>query len=436
VLKQEVVQAEGSMRTQFHQGAYTVLQGDGWKDISKKHLVAFMHVTQRKAYVLHVHDISAKRKTGENIFALMESEYEYIQDMLKLKCIGMCGDTASDERKGRMNVPLHSESYLTMSTCKLCLILGDYYKQNPQVKSLVDEAILVIKWFNNHSYALGVLNEEQMSMYKKSHALIMPVVTRWTSNFCALDRLLDIWKAIQMTSIKHEDRLVESVGQKHSAKTKATQVLALVKDTTWWKALTAIKLHIEPLAIATNVSQGATTRCDQVLLILGNLLEKRWAKADQDLFIACLFLNPFINSNLIDANTLSVAIIMGITRRLYLRVFQLDVPPPDLIHEVYDYAERKNRYSPDCWPIEDLRRRRDNPSEDCNVDPISAWTIISQDSSLVKLAILVLSFVPNSASMERLFSSMGHTKTKTRSCLGIQKNRDIAFLKMELRRRH
>ncbi|PCH34656.1 hypothetical protein WOLCODRAFT_155307 [Wolfiporia cocos MD-104 SS10] len=128
---------------------------------------------------------------------------------------------------------------------------------------------------------------------------------------------------------------------------------------------------------------------------------------------------------------------MGITRRLYLHVFQLDVPLPDLIHEVYDYAERKNRYSPDCWPIEDLRRRRDNPSEvDCNVDPISAWTIISQDSSLVKLAILVLSFVPNSASTERLFSSMGHTKTKMCSRLGIQKNRDIAFLKMELRRRH
>ncbi|PCH34657.1 hypothetical protein WOLCODRAFT_79053 [Wolfiporia cocos MD-104 SS10] len=261
------------MRTQFHQGAYTVLQGDGWKDISKKHLVAFMHVTQRKAYVLHVHDISAKRKTGENIFALMESEYEYIQDMLKLKCIGVCGDAASDERKGRM-LFLKAHPWMLAADCwshQLCLILGDYYKQNPQVKSLVDEAILVIKWFNNHSYALGVLNEEQMSMYKKSHALIMPMVTRWTSNFCALDRLLDIWKAIQITSIKHEDRLVESVGQKHSAKTKATQVLALVKDTTWWKALTAIKLHIEPLAIATNVSQGATTHCDQVLLILGNL---------------------------------------------------------------------------------------------------------------------------------------------------------------------
>ena len=55
---------------------------------------------------------------------------------------------------------------------------------------------------------------------------------------------------------------------------------------------------------------------------------------------------------------------------------------------------------------------------------------------LVQLAELVLSFVPNSASVERLFSSMGDTKSKKRTRLGVQKNRDISFLKMELRRQH
>ncbi|KAG2353245.1 hypothetical protein BDR07DRAFT_1236696, partial [Suillus spraguei] len=85
-----------------------------------------------------------------------------------------------------------------------------------------------------------------------------------------------------------------------------------------------LKTHIEPLAIAVNVSQRSNTHCDQVLLLLGKLyctyislritdnsfsfagdedeshpatsiinsIEKRWERTDQDLFIIALFLNP------------------------------------------------------------------------------------------------------------------------------------------------
>jgi hypothetical protein len=62
--------------------------------------------------------------------------------------------------------------------------------------------------------------------------------------------------------------------------------------------------------------------------------------------------------------------------------------------------------------------------------------LLDSENPLVKLAELVLSFVPNSASVERLFSSMGDTKSKKRTRLTVQKNRDISFLKMELRRQH
>jgi hypothetical protein len=61
---------------------------------------------------------------------------------------------------------------------------------------------------------------------------------------------------------------------------------------------------------------------------------------------------------------------------------------------------------------------------------------LPSENPLVKLAILLLSFVPNSASTERLFSKMGDIKTKKRSRLGIKKLRDVAFVKTELRRGH
>ena len=75
--------------------------------------------------------------------------------------------------------------------------------------------------------------------------------------------------------------------------------------------------HLEPLAIAANITQASNTRLYHVLTTLGNLyrifsnlgleddvqpevlasLEKRWAAADQDPFIAALILNPFLRGD-------------------------------------------------------------------------------------------------------------------------------------------
>lgn len=55
---------------------------------------------------------------------------------------------------------------------------------------------------------------------------------------------------------------------------------------------------------------------------------------------------------------------------------------------------------------------------------------------LVQLTIQLLNFVPNSASTERVFSTMGDIKTKKRNRLAPQKTRNTAFLKLEIRRQH
>lgn len=77
-----------------------------------------------------------------------------------------------------------------------------------------------------------------------------------------------------------------------------------------------IKHHLAPLAIAANVTQSTHCRLDEVLLIFGTLvmeyckltdpddipvrdalmssIERQWEKSDQDVFVACIILNPFI----------------------------------------------------------------------------------------------------------------------------------------------
>ena len=79
--------------------------------------------------------------------------------------------------------------------------------------------------------------------------------------------------------------------------------------------LCRIKSHLEPLALAANASQASRVRPDEILTILAKLyrtffdnndpddqdmrremlaaIEARWARADQDVFIASVILNPF-----------------------------------------------------------------------------------------------------------------------------------------------
>ncbi|KAG1783203.1 hypothetical protein EV702DRAFT_950668, partial [Suillus placidus] len=120
---------------------------------------------------------------------------------------------------------------------KINLILGDYYKANRDISAVVDHANEIIKWFNNHSFTLGLLNGEQMSMFHKILALILPVVTRWTLHFCSVSRLLEVSKAMKVTVMKHKDKLLVAAGRTCRAKDKARKVLDHVSNDTFWKRL-------------------------------------------------------------------------------------------------------------------------------------------------------------------------------------------------------
>src|SRR5579859_4706982 len=93
-------------------------------------------------------------------------------------------------------------------------MLGDYYKKNPKIAALLDEAIEVIKWFNNHSFALGLFNKEQLATYREIWALILPVITRWTSHFCSLSRILQVNKAMKITVTRNREELMDLVDKK------------------------------------------------------------------------------------------------------------------------------------------------------------------------------------------------------------------------------
>lgn len=86
----------------------------------------------------------------------------------------------------------------------------------------------------------------------------------------------------------------------------------VIESASFWSGLKNVIGDIEPICFGTNINQKDSTRPDEVLLTIAGLylhfkdhperevagqmcarLEKRWADADQLMFLIALILNPF-----------------------------------------------------------------------------------------------------------------------------------------------
>ncbi|KAH9048292.1 ribonuclease H-like domain-containing protein, partial [Lactarius hengduanensis] len=321
-------------------------------------------------------------------------------------------------------------------------------------------AFSVIKWMNNHSRALGLFHREQLQTYNKTLALILPVITRWTAHYLSLRRLLDIEISIRACWMKYSKEMIECAGPRADVQQKAREIQAVVEDPQFWAQVKRTCSHLHPLAIAANITQASTTRLDHVLTTLGNLyriysdaqledavqtkvlasLEKRWAAADQDPFIAAVILNPFLRGTCFSREdvTLTPIGLCNMLKRLHLRIFRCEVDYhfQSAFMDYYNCrAEFSNAFM--ClaaWEEEAQLLGRE-------VNPVKVWEGIDSRKQvgrnrLVQLAMHVLSVVANSAGCERAFSHMGLVQTATRSRLSVDKVRKTTIVGMDLKRSH
>lgn len=107
--------------------------------------------------------------------------------------------------------------------------------------------------------------------------------------------------------------------------------------------LYSISLHLEPLTIAAHLTEGSSTRLDQVLLTLASLyriysqmgaedapigqamcssLERRFASLDQDVFILAAFFNPYIRGDLFNKHTKTGDFLCAGLTTLVIRVWK------------------------------------------------------------------------------------------------------------------
>jgi hypothetical protein len=264
----------------------------------------------------------------------------------------------------------------------------------------MQDAHEVVKWFNNHSRALGLLDQEQQKpdprtgIFRRVLALVLPVITRWTSHYLAACRLLQLEGTLRAIGWNRQEELREIAGRGEAAQAAVEKVIHTITTDCFWADLARCviahariqsllliqmyraRIHLEPLAIAANVTQADSARLDSVLLTLGNLffvyrngdfdpdvrdtilrsLEKRWSQADQPIFILSLILNPYLRQSCFARNSpfQQFVTVWEMAEKAYTRMF--GKPPPLAMRgEFAKYWSHEGVYSHARWGLEAAR---------------------------------------------------------------------------------
>lgn len=147
--------------------------------------------------------------------------------------MGACSDNGGDSRGMRKRLGVKC-MHLIVSPCfvhQIVLILGDMYKRkHNQWKELATELLEIIIWFNSHGGALAIFRRHQSTTSEKILALLLPVITRWTSRFCSTNRACLLLPTLQTCVIHHCRELLLCAGPKAHLKAHAEKILDCVDD--------------------------------------------------------------------------------------------------------------------------------------------------------------------------------------------------------------
>ncbi|KAJ7602477.1 ribonuclease H-like domain-containing protein [Mycena rosella] len=422
-------------------GRFGTGQCDGWKTNAKAAVVTTSVTVDATLYINAAHDISPERKTSDNLLQIVLEDITYCEER-GIIMVGYCTDGGGDARGMRVRLK-RLKPKLTVPPCwghQVNLVVGEVLEIEIPCMLSVDEGLDIVKWFTNHSRAIGLLADQQKltERFEKTHRilrLIFPVISRWIYHFLAVRRILTVSPPMRVLHLQHHEVLIECAGPKADARAKAEEILAPIDDPQFWKNLTEVKILLEPLAIAAKCMQGPDAGLDQVLLMLGNLY-RIYARC---VYSRCLS-QPYIRCAAFSTKNPVVKPInlYQIAKRLFHRFF--DVEPNLDFHEAFfDYSKDLREFSSQYMNLAEMKQLYQRENKRVSITKV--WEQLDTGESkgrngLVKLALWVLSIVANSAGSERGFSKFGLFLKKLRSQLSIQKVKKMTNVDMDLKRQH
>ena len=124
---------------------------------------------------------------------------------------------------------------LTLSSVQWNLIVGDLFKVKDDYMEYEDMAQELFTWLRSKTWVLALLREIQMVTIGWTVAILQAVLIRWLSHYLAYRWLLEVWPALELLILKHEDALGRS--RNRVARKKAEAAIGTIKNATFWHAM-------------------------------------------------------------------------------------------------------------------------------------------------------------------------------------------------------
>ena len=169
------------------------------------------------------------------------------------------------------------------------LVVGDILKEHEGMfYQTVEDALDIARWFNSHGRVREALGEVQKSIYQKTVAIIFPCLTRWTTHYQAVRRMLSIKTAFQAMFLDRPKlHTLASTSPRNNTATKADEVFDKAIRPGFWddlaryvlgddhtyctKFFDSVEMHLRPLVAATNILQSDHANLSTVVLALASL---------------------------------------------------------------------------------------------------------------------------------------------------------------------
>ncbi|KAL0563282.1 hypothetical protein V5O48_018790 [Marasmius crinis-equi] len=208
------------------EGCNAILQNDGWTGKNHHHLSAFMIA------------VAAKRVYAE------------VVETYKVEIVGLVTDAGGDGRKACRLFAREFPSVIVLDCFahQVNLIVTDFFKSGGDgLLEYASQAVTLISWLRKKSGVMASL----------SLAVLVAVVTRWTTHYQAFSRLLKLKGELDaIITVDRADPKIVFIGNE-SQRQHAEEMVRPVRDDRFWRALVRLTSILEPLAIAANTIQGA-----------------------------------------------------------------------------------------------------------------------------------------------------------------------------------
>ncbi|KAJ6553870.1 ribonuclease H-like domain-containing protein [Mycena sp. CBHHK59/15] len=430
ILDAEVLSIEASRKSEMKDELATG-SVDGW---STKH-DAVQQIScnvKGKEIPIQLHITTKERKTSANLLTHVMVDITYLTVVLGIILVAFCCDSGGDSR-GLRPLLLNLMPWILTIPCwahQINLVVKEYICC-PEVTIILNNCLKIVNWFSSHKRALHMLLEEQQAINEKR-----PPGKNGSdlSDSCGQEL--------------HDGDLESAGGDNEDSRASTAEVIALIDSGRlgpFWTGVHRVSRYLTPLAFASNVTQGANTRLDHVLVTLAVLyhrystniksfdcaahntvicasLAKRWKalKHDQDFYILAVFFNPFLRAfffNDDDTHSLSRVGLYHVVKRVYTRIFELSdnsAVPSALFAQYLDYYDGRGRYTSEKMALKEFQNMFNN--QDTIVLMNAIWRGVKGE--LVQMALRILAMIANSGGNERAFSVLGRTYSdKTRNLL-------------------